>query len=84
MKQRIFSSIFLGVLACWGALSVIAEDRYLYFTWEITNGTIYPLGFPQQVGYFFICSCKRVDEYDIYLVLLPGHSYQWSISGPYN
>ncbi|XP_014509508.1 L-ascorbate oxidase homolog [Vigna radiata var. radiata] len=48
MKQRIFSSIFLGVLACWGALSVIAEDRYLYFTWEITNGTIYPLGFPQQ------------------------------------
>ncbi|WVZ25247.1 hypothetical protein V8G54_003791 [Vigna mungo] len=48
MKQRILSWVFLGVLACWGALSVIAEDRYLYFTWEITNGTIYPLGFPQQ------------------------------------
>ncbi|CAJ1942717.1 unnamed protein product [Sphenostylis stenocarpa] len=47
MKQSILSSVFVGVLACWGALSVIAEDRYLYFTWEITNGTVYPLGFPQ-------------------------------------
>jgi len=54
MKQSILSSVFLGVLAC-SALSVIAEDRYLYFTWEITNGTIYPLGFPQPVGHFSMC-----------------------------
>jgi len=52
MKQSVLSSVVLGVLAWWGGLSVIAEDRYLYFTWEITNGTIYPLGFPQPVGRF--------------------------------
>jgi len=52
MKHSIVSSVFVGVLACWGALSVIAEDRYLYFNWEVTYGTIYPLGFPQQVGHF--------------------------------
>ncbi|XLU41649.1 hypothetical protein S245_036463, partial [Arachis hypogaea] len=36
---------FLGIL---GALSVVAEDRYQFFTWEVTYGTIYPLGVPQQ------------------------------------
>jgi len=53
MKQSILPSVFLGILACWGVLPVTAEDRYQYFTWEITNGTIYPLGVPQQVGFFF-------------------------------
>ncbi|KAK7359897.1 hypothetical protein VNO77_01864 [Canavalia gladiata] len=48
MKKTIFPQLFIGILACWCALSVIAEDRYLFFTWEITNGTIYPLGVPQQ------------------------------------
>ncbi|KAG5098083.1 hypothetical protein JHK82_047937 [Glycine max] len=48
MKQSILPSVFLGILACWGVLPVTAEDRYQYFTWEITNGTIYPLGVPQQ------------------------------------
>ncbi|XP_027347493.1 L-ascorbate oxidase homolog [Abrus precatorius] len=47
MKQIIFPQVFLGILACWSVLSVIAEDRYLFFTWEITRGTINPLGEPQ-------------------------------------
>ncbi|KAK7263077.1 hypothetical protein RJT34_30661 [Clitoria ternatea] len=46
MKQTNFPSVFLGILACC-ALSVIAEDRYQFFTWEITQGTISPLGVPQ-------------------------------------
>jgi len=53
MKQAIITPIFLGILACWSAISVTAEDRYQFFTWEITNGTIYPLGFPQEVGLLF-------------------------------
>ncbi|CAL5197663.1 unnamed protein product [Lathyrus oleraceus] len=48
MKKAILTPIFLGVLACWSALSVIAEDPTLFFTWEITYGTIYPLGVPQE------------------------------------
>ncbi|KAG5028679.1 hypothetical protein JHK87_012193 [Glycine soja] len=47
MKQTFLPSVFIGILACWSALSVIAEDRYQYLTWEITNGTIYPLDVPQ-------------------------------------
>lgn len=53
MKKAILTPIFLGVLACWSALSVIAEDPTLFFTWTITNGTIFPLGVPQEVGLFF-------------------------------
>ncbi|KAK7251091.1 hypothetical protein RIF29_33994 [Crotalaria pallida] len=45
MKQATF---LLGLLACWSALFVTAEDRYQFFTWEVTHGTISPLGFPQQ------------------------------------
>jgi hypothetical protein len=60
MKQTILTPIFLGILACWSAISVIAEDRYQFFTWEITYGTIFPLGVPQEVGlfYFFPCHLK--------------------------
>ncbi|CAJ2635471.1 unnamed protein product [Trifolium pratense] len=48
MKHGILTPIFLGILACWSAISVIAEDRYQFFTWEITYGTIFPLGVPQE------------------------------------
>ncbi|XP_061363417.1 L-ascorbate oxidase homolog [Gastrolobium bilobum] len=48
MKHTTIASVFLGILACWSVLSVIAEDRYQFFTWEITQGTISPLGVPQQ------------------------------------
>lgn len=59
MKKAILAPIFLGVLVCWSAISVIAEDRSLFFTWEITNGTIFPLGVPQEVGVdFFFNSLK--------------------------
>lgn len=60
MKQStIFAPVFLGILACWSALSVIAEDRYLFFTWEVTYGTISPLGVPQQVDLLiFPCRLK--------------------------
>jgi len=58
MKQTFLPSVFIGILACWSALSVIAEDRYQYLTWEITNGTIYPLDVPQPVGLFFTTLLK--------------------------
>ncbi|OIW21539.1 hypothetical protein TanjilG_06160 [Lupinus angustifolius] len=45
MKHATF---LFGILALWSALSVIAEDRYQFFTWEVTEGTIFPLGVPQQ------------------------------------
>ncbi|KAF7809795.1 L-ascorbate oxidase-like protein [Senna tora] len=49
MKQAtLFKVVLVGVLACVSALLVGAEDRYLYFTWEVTYGTVYPLGFAQQ------------------------------------
>ncbi|MED6218548.1 hypothetical protein PIB30_027622 [Stylosanthes scabra] len=42
-------SLALAFLGIFGALSVaVAEDRYQFFTWEVTYGTIYPLGVPQQ------------------------------------
>ncbi|KEH20499.1 putative L-ascorbate oxidase [Medicago truncatula] len=48
MNQAIITPIFFGILACWSAISVTAEDRYQFFTWEITKGTIFPLGVPQE------------------------------------
>jgi hypothetical protein len=57
MRQTNLTPIFLGILACWSAISVIAEDRYQFFTWEITYGTIFPLGVPQEVGLFYFFPC---------------------------
>ncbi|KAL4644923.1 hypothetical protein ACB092_02G199300 [Castanea dentata] len=48
MKQAIFPHFFLGILACLSGFWVNAEDAYRYFTWEVTYGTISPLGVPQQ------------------------------------
>lgn len=31
-----------------GAVAVRGEDPYLFFTWNVTYGTISPLGVPQQ------------------------------------
>lgn len=58
MNQAIITPIFLGILACWSAISVTAEDRYQFFTWEITKGTIFPLGVPQEVSLFYHCCLK--------------------------
>ncbi|KAF5195105.1 L-ascorbate oxidase-like protein [Thalictrum thalictroides] len=43
--------VLLPVLAlCLAAFALVqAEDPYLYFTWNVTYGTISPLGVPQQV-----------------------------------
>ncbi|KAI9113597.1 hypothetical protein K1719_015524 [Acacia pycnantha] len=48
MKGATFQVVLVGVLACLSALHVGAEDPYMFFTWEVTYGTIYPLGVPQQ------------------------------------
>ncbi|KAL5765330.1 hypothetical protein ACOSQ2_017924 [Xanthoceras sorbifolium] len=40
--------IFLLCLTA-GALTVRCEDPYLYYTWNVTYGTLSPLGIPQQV-----------------------------------
>jgi len=39
--------LFVLVL-CLAARSINGEDPYLYFTWNVTYGTISPLGVPQQ------------------------------------
>lgn len=39
---------FVG-LALFIISAVHAEDPYLYFTWNVSYGTISPLGVPQQV-----------------------------------
>lgn len=42
-------ALLLAVLSLVGLMAVHAEDPYLYFTWNVTYGTISPLGVPQQV-----------------------------------
>uniref|UniRef100_A0A5B7AEZ3 L-ascorbate oxidase n=1 Tax=Davidia involucrata TaxID=16924 RepID=A0A5B7AEZ3_DAVIN len=40
--------VALLMCICAGALVVRAEDPYLFFTWNVSYGTIAPLGVPQQ------------------------------------
>ncbi|XAR57828.1 Laccase [Bertholletia excelsa] len=42
LARAIFLQFFLGILAC------LAEDPYRYFTFEITYGTVSPLGVAQR------------------------------------
>ncbi|RZC77883.1 hypothetical protein C5167_002093 [Papaver somniferum] len=43
------ASAFLALLICLSTTALIrAEDPYLFFTWNVTYGTISPLGVPQQ------------------------------------
>ncbi|KAI3993775.1 hypothetical protein MKX01_002788 [Papaver californicum] len=43
------ASTFLALLICLSTTALIrAEDPYLFFTWNVTYGTISPLGVPQQ------------------------------------
>ncbi|KAI3994076.1 hypothetical protein MKX01_012333 [Papaver californicum] len=43
------ASTFLALLVCLSTTALIrAEDPYLFFTWNVTYGTISPLGVPQQ------------------------------------
>ncbi|GAA0161542.1 oxidase [Lithospermum erythrorhizon] len=45
---KLFSFVFY--LSCLSSLTVIqAEDPYLFFEWQVTYGTLSPLGKPQQV-----------------------------------
>lgn len=53
-------AVFLVVLI---GNSVVAEDPYRYFDWNVTYGTIYPLGVPQQVRF---CKCNVFFFYIIY------------------
>ena len=41
--------VFIAVLSLLGTSAVLAEDPYLFFTWNVTYGTVAPLGVPQQV-----------------------------------
>ncbi|CAN1814737.1 L-ascorbate oxidase homolog [Linum perenne] len=49
MRQGSFLCFCIGVLSllC-GRIQVQAEDPYRYYTWEVTYGTISPLGVPQR------------------------------------
>ncbi|XP_050215642.1 L-ascorbate oxidase homolog [Mercurialis annua] len=48
MKMKMKMKIVLALLVCLGSV-VNGEDPYLYYTWNITYGTLSPLGVPQQV-----------------------------------
>ena len=42
--------LLLSLAAAFVGLSVVqAEDPYLFFTWNVSYGTLSPLGVPQQV-----------------------------------
>lgn len=43
----IWNIIFM-LCACLWATAIRAEDPYIFFTWNVTYGTISPLGVPQQ------------------------------------
>lgn len=40
--------LFLLLCLLGEAMVVTSEDPYLYFTWNVTYGTISPMGVPQQ------------------------------------
>ncbi|XP_016193677.1 L-ascorbate oxidase homolog [Arachis ipaensis] len=44
MTRTVVSVVMLCILAA----TVIAEDPYVYYTWNVSYGTISPLGVPQQ------------------------------------
>ena len=47
--SRVLLPLFMICLwAGWPAFLVRGEDPYLYFTWNVTYGTISPLGVPQK------------------------------------
>ncbi|KAF3438896.1 hypothetical protein FNV43_RR17171 [Rhamnella rubrinervis] len=48
MRQAIFLQFFLGTLVCLSGIYVNAEDPYRFYTWEVTYGTISPLGVSQK------------------------------------
>ncbi|CAK9166432.1 unnamed protein product [Ilex paraguariensis] len=47
MRQAIFLHFFFGIMASLSLFWVNADDPYRFYTWEITKGTIAPLGVPQ-------------------------------------
>ncbi|KAK3000808.1 hypothetical protein RJ639_022456 [Escallonia herrerae] len=47
-RVRLSLLVFLSCLSAWFA-SVRGGDPYLFFTWNVTYGTLSPLGVPQQV-----------------------------------
>ncbi|XP_009368021.2 L-ascorbate oxidase homolog [Pyrus x bretschneideri] len=49
MRPTTFVPFFVGIFVCLSSFCIIdAEDRYLYYTWTVTYGTISPLGVPQK------------------------------------
>ncbi|XP_027347666.1 L-ascorbate oxidase homolog [Abrus precatorius] len=41
-------SSMIALMLCLMAAAVMGEDPYIYYTWNVTYGTISPLGVPQQ------------------------------------
>lgn len=50
MPLKLVVAVFLVALI---VVNTGAEDPYRFFAWNVTYGTTYPLGVPQQVGCFF-------------------------------
>ncbi|EEF40021.1 L-ascorbate oxidase homolog [Ricinus communis] len=50
MEKAVFLHLLFAVFAVLGTVSLVnADDPYRYYTWTVTDGTISPLGSPQQV-----------------------------------
>ncbi|CAL9751850.1 unnamed protein product [Musa acuminata subsp. burmannicoides] len=47
-EEKMLRAAFVVLLSLLGLSAVRAEDPYLYFTWNVSYGTISPLGVPQQ------------------------------------
>lgn len=61
LPLKLAVAVFLVVIGN----TVVAEDPYRYFDWNVTYGTIYPLGVPQQVDFsaFFCLDLDFLDQY---------------------
>lgn len=49
MPQKQALALFLVALL---VVNTVAESPYRFFEWNVTYGTIWPLGLPQKVGFF--------------------------------
>lgn len=52
MSPKQMLALFLVTLL---VVNTVAESPYRFFEWNVTYGTIWPLGLPQEVGLYNFC-----------------------------
>ena len=85
MKMPLKSAAVLFTATCAVLFAAIAkaEDPYLFFNWNVTYGTIYPLGVPQQVCLIYYL---RHHQYDLmwWSTALPSKMSTYRIISPWS